>query len=691
MNFLFDNENFLKIILAYLDIKSILFLSLCKKEINKKLSPVNNEYVNILFFLKIMNDFYDFDKIYNKCKKNLFGKNLKFNIDCKYYYNQIYLNYSLCKEEKIRKKIIDFFRIHIYLSDLRKEIFILEYHNSTTHMMKCYDYNINLIHTYNYYSKYITPEFVLNTKENKGKIEVLREKLIFEDYLINFKTLFYDFINNKSYVRFINNVCEYNIDTLEEIYKSKDQTKTNFHTNEQNSNIIQFIVWICHSFILYAIINFEYINSLSTNDKTDDEELLSEYINKKNDLNNCGLLINSHFENINIIVNLLSIYNKIYDSYSAKYLKSKEAFKFFEPEFRLDKSDSDNYKSKIIYSKKFTLNHLFLKIIDKYFTNKLSHINIKFPCVTKKYFKLSLNPENKEKLLINKNKMDIDEDSAKKDNNKELNSIKNLIENYINCQLDNYVNEKNANGINHTHFKVNECYIKNIEDVLIKSFEDEIENCFKEKISIDIIFGNVEKITRCEGNSKNSYPNKESLNVIRRTKFRLMKKGYTIVFNHLMEEIVNDFKAHIKVDETNGKKFIYLSAMERLNMKEYRIILDVLTKDGKENVNKNIKDEYERTIEYLKKNLDLNDSETYLAMEYINCSKIEYVFFFNKLLWNYYKQLEIYKERDDRIVYFIKNNKDKFLDKNDYKNAVYIRDEKKPLEEENHREDQLIK
>ena len=52
MNFLFDNENFLKIILAYLDIKSILFLSLCKKEINKKLSPVNNEYVNILFFFE---------------------------------------------------------------------------------------------------------------------------------------------------------------------------------------------------------------------------------------------------------------------------------------------------------------------------------------------------------------------------------------------------------------------------------------------------------------------------------------------------------------------------------------------------------------------------------------------------------------------------------------------------------------
>ena len=237
MNFCFENINYLQIIVAFLDLKSLMYLSLCNKKIKDMLDPGNNEYVNTLFFLRIMNDFYDFDKIYYKNKKNLLGKNLKFDVDCRYYLNQLYINFSLCKDQKIRKKVIDFFRIHIYLSDLRKEVFILEFQNSTMNMMKCYDYNINLIHTYNYYSKYMTPEYILNTKENNGKIVVLREKLIFEDYLINFKTLFYDFINNKSYIKFINNVCEYKIDELEELYKSQDKDKTKFQTNEQNNNI----------------------------------------------------------------------------------------------------------------------------------------------------------------------------------------------------------------------------------------------------------------------------------------------------------------------------------------------------------------------------------------------------------------------------------------------------------------------
>ena len=157
-----------------------------------------------------------------------------------------------------------------------------------------------------------------------------------------------------------------------------------------------------------------------------------------------------------------------------------------------------------------------------------------------------------------------------------------------------------------------------------------------------------------------------------------------------MQEILKDFGNHIRIDESNNKKYINLSTMERLNLKEYNITLDVLSKDGKENVRKNIKDEYERTIEYLKKNYNLNDSESYLAIDYINCSNIEYASFFKKLLSNYYKQIEIYKERDYRVVHFIKNNKDKFVDKNDYKNAIYIRDDKKPLEEEKIQNERLI-
>jgi hypothetical protein len=271
--------------------------------------------------------------------------------------------------------------------------------------------------------------------------------------------------------------------------------------------------------------------------------------------------------------------------------------------------------------------------------------------------------------------MDLDDDdeevSPMKDNEEAINSYKNLVENYMNCELDNYVNEKNANGINHTQFKVNESYINNLENVLIKSFEDEIENCFKEKIPIDVIFGNVEKITRCEGNSKNLYPNQESLNVIRRTKIKLMEKGYIIVFNHLQKEMLKDFADHIRIDEKDNEKYIYLSTMEKLNMKEYNINMEVLSKEGVEHVKQNVKDETERAINYLKTNLNLRDSEYYLAKDYIECSKIDYVYFFKKLLWNYYLQLEIYKERDYKIKYYILNNKKKFIEKNkDYGNAV---------------------
>ena len=49
------------------------------------------------------------------------------------------------------------------------------------------------------------------------------------------------------------------------------------------------------------------------------------------------------------------------------------------------------------------------------------------------------------------------------------------------------------------------------------------------------------------------------------------------------------------------------------------------------------------------KNFNLIDSEKYLANDYINCTKIDYVFLLRKLLLNYYKQLEIYKERNVKI------------------------------------------
>ena len=685
MNICFENSNLLDIIVTYLNIKDIFNLSMSNKKLKEKLDPDNNSKVNVLYLLKIINYYFDFDKSYLKKRKILLGKNLKFKVSWRLYLHHLIINFGKCEDQYINRKIRDFFRIRIYLPDLRKEIHILEYHNSTIHITRCYDAKINLIHTYNFYSKYITPELILNKNETNGKINILREKLVYEEYLINFKTLFYDFINNENYKHFIINVCKYNIEVLVELYNCKEQDKTNFKVNEQNNNIIKFIVWITNIFILYTQINYEYIRGLLENENTDEQELISEFISKKNDLENCGLLINSQFENVNIIVNMLSIYRKIYDSYSDKYLKSHKSFDFFTPEFRLDKSDSDQYKSIIIFSKKFSLYKLFLKIIDKYYTKNLPQIKEKYPIIAGNYFKEALNAKEENDNKINEIKMDVDEfdkneiqdeikdekiNEEKKSINKKLPS-KALLENYTNCVLDDNVDEKNANGIMHTKFKVDKPYIEECEDKLIKTFEEEINNCFKEKIPTEKVFDNVEKITRCEGNSKNLYPNKESLIVIRRTKIKLMEAGYMTVFNQLQKEMLKDFEDHIRIDESDKEKYIHLSTVEKLNMKEYSINMDVLSKEGEEHVKQNVIKESDKAINYLITNSKISESESYLASDYINCSKIEYIYFFKKLLWNYYLQLEIYKERDTKIKTYIENNKKKFMNKKeDYKSAV---------------------
>jgi len=685
MNICFENSNLLDIIVTYLNIKDIFYLSMSNKKLKEMLDPGNNSKVNILYLLKIINDYFDFDKSYLKKRKILLGKNLKFKVSWRLYLHHLIINFGKCEDQYINRKIRDFFRIRIYLPDLRKEIHILEYHNSTMHITRCYDTKINLIHTYNFYSKYITPELILNKNETNGKIKILREKLIYEEYLINFKELFYDYINNENYKHFIINVCKYNIEVLVELYNCKDQDKTNFKVNEQNNNIIKFIVWISNIFILYTQINNEYIRGLLENENTDEQELISEFISKKNDLENCGLLINSQFENVNIIVNMLSIYRKIYDSYSDKYLKSHKSFDFFTPEFRLDKSDSVQYKSIIIFSKKFSLYKLFLKIIDKYYTKNLPQIKEKYPIIASNYFKEALNAKEENNNKINEIKMDVDEfdkneiqDETKNENiNEEKKSInkklpsKNLLENFTNCILDDNVDEKNANGIMHTKFKVDKPYIEDCENILIKKFKEEINNCFNEKMPTEKVFDNVEKITRCEGNSKNLYPNKESLNVIRRTKIKLMETGYMTVFNQLQKEMLKDFEDHIRIDESDKEKYIYLSSVEKLNMKEYSINMDVLSKEGEEHVKQNVINESNKTINYLIKNSNISESESYLASDYINCSKIEYIYFFKKLLWNYYLQFEIYKERDTKIKNYIENNKNKFMNKKeDYKSAV---------------------
>ena len=172
---------------------------------------------------------------------------------------------------------------------------------------------------------------------------------------------------------------------------------------------------------------------------------------------------------------------------------------------------------------------------------------------------------------------------------------------------------------------------------------------------LDQCYEIVEKITRCDGNSKNLCLNKDSLSLIRRTKKKLMKEGYCTLFQKLIEQLSIDFNKRINDDRT-----LYINNLEKVQTQDYKCNLDELSEEGEEKVNKNVEKEYEKTVEFLLKNNNFNNSEKKLAEEYIYSLKIPYALVFKKLVWNFYKQIEIYEERDSRVKYYLTHYNDKY-------------------------------
>ena len=716
--------NYICQIIIFLKPKEIVKLSLCNKTLNEILSPINNNIINTIFMFTIMDRYFNLEESnYNeKNKKNLLGKNPKFCVDMKLFLKQFLIHFGKYKKE-ISARVQDFFRIHIYLPDLRKEIFNLEYENSSINMLFHYDINSRLIHTYNYYSKYINFENVIQNSDKKNQIKILREKLNFESCIINFYSLFQDYVNNKGLCDFVkDDIINYNYENLDNMYITENFYSIKSDKNNELNDLFLFLLWINHMFILYCQFNYAYIEGLI--DNVDDEELLTEFITKKNDLINCALLINSTFDNVNIVINLLNIFKEIFDSYishKSQYLSlSQCSSSDSETNAKQENQiDTKKYYDKIISPfNKFLLYNLFLKNIDNYYTKKLEQIIGIFKNVTKNYFLEAFTVKSQDyiKNAKKEDKMDIEEDaddelineikSEDDDDDDDLSmdiklTKKELVENTVSAMVDCSINNYNANGIMHTNFKVDNNYITKIEKNLIDIFLAQITKSINEdKMPLAQCFDIVESITGNKGNSKSLYLSRESLVIIRRTKKPLMEKSYYIIFAKLMELITNDFCERFKKD----KDELYLTAVEKIRSQDYKCDLEALTEDGEDNVKKNVEKDYQEIEKYLlkksnfnttnvnddNKNIDNENQENKinnnngksLAQKYLECVKIDYILLLKKLMWNYYKQLEIYKERDSRVEYYLKNNigkyKNEFEENNINEKAIDIKQEKNP-------------
>ena len=696
-NICFTNENYLNFIIVYLTVNEIVQLSLCNKQINKLLDPDNNKYINLLFLINLITKYFELDPSNNyiiKNKNNL--SKVKFGMNFKSFLKQIKDDLDIYKDNKIGKRIADFFKIHIFLPDLRKECFTLEYENSSIHMLYSYDINLRLLNTYNFYSKYITVEDIILHKNEKHKpIRILRERLLFEENLINFYQMYSDYINNKGFCDYVNDyIFKYKYKEMDDIYKKCIHNFNFYCDNSSLQQIFNFIFWIIHMFIMYVNLNYEIVKGLF--DEIDNnEELISEFLSKKSDLYNCGLLINSTFENVNIIINYLKMFKDFDDKIRSKndsgnnnkYQSISNCSSADSESNLIEKEEEINTKeftNKIISPEgKFTLYNFFLKIIDDLFIKKLKNIKNKFKSLATKVITEFFTTNSE--ALIEKgkkeeekmNQMDIcneesDNEIIDEDVDDDISSFdskpskKEICENLMISVLDCSINGNNANAIMHSNIKVDAEYINDYEEPLCNILVQEIKECLKdkkEKMSLQQCFDIVETLTRCEGNSKNLFLSKNSFALVRRTKIRLMKKGFKAIFVILLVKLKEDFQDRIKKNNVT----VFLTVVESLRSANYKCNLDALSEEGEKNVENNVKNDINEAQNYLIRECNLNEDQSKLAEKYLKSEQIEYVYLFNKFLWNYHKQIEIYKERDSRVEYYFTNKKGK--DDNIYASA----------------------
>ena len=255
-----NNENLLRIIIKFLQLKDIINLSLVNRNLNLLLNNETNHIVNNLWKEQCDNDYYHNgirDKITNK---DYFLNEHQHFFNWKELYKKIVFNKSKFKNEKITNEIYEIMKMHIFLPKIRKNIEYLENDFFSKHQIF----------------------FIDNKKVNFQNANLINIEII--EYYKQF------------------------IDIFENIFSYQNLNKYDISTIQNNE--IQFIVWLYQTISLYCSLNYEYINSLDKDKKI----FINEYIERYNDLVDIALLLEERFCNLKNKLNL--IYNNIFEKKS---------------------------------------------------------------------------------------------------------------------------------------------------------------------------------------------------------------------------------------------------------------------------------------------------------------------------------------------------------------------------------------
>ena len=650
-NFLY-NKHLLTRISMYLNTNEITSFFSCNKTIRQKLNPETNPVINLMFYFEVNKKFFQMED-FNENEgisyddKSLLENSWKNKTNWRKYLIEMFQNFKKYPDKKVAEKVLDIFKIRIYLSDLRKENAVLEFKYSSIHQILSYDKNFKDNSTYNYYDNYINNNYMIG---NGKEIKILREGAFFENELVNFRNIFSEFYSNIEYQNVLNLIIAYDFENLDKLFNKINRNEIN-----NINKIIYFILWSNHCFIMYIEYIYETIKRFE--DDNDEAKFLNEFTQKHSDYINSAALANSHFENVNIIINYLN-----------KYLIEKRQ------ENNENKIDTNNLE-------KFSLYQLYFNIFKKLVHQKLyKKVNYKTSLLLQKYFNDIF--ENKEEENNNNENLMVIEDlnktnyTSKNSSEEEIifadesmeeedfqfnNEItkKDTIENVSYAFLDMTINKYNSNAINHSELKINEEFQEN-ENIYINEFKGILEKKLNEEKSPSLIFEKIEKYLEFEGNSNKLLNISNSFKLINKTKKSMLDNSFKIMVPYIVSKLQNDFSSHIKYDNNTHERILLLNNIEiqkninlNYDLSEFsqKKIMKIEGK-VKEEIN-NIKSFlYEQNIKGydIKKTFDL-------VNKYMDNNGIELVLLVKKMIYFYYKEMEKYEENNQKIVNILTNQK----------------------------------
>ena len=627
MKAILKNSNMLPNISQFLPINQNISFSKSSKELyHYILNPIHNPSINSLYRSQTYLKFYSNSFHNEKPKKEeIFDDYLLTKNNWKLIYQNLMMNCKTYKNKDIVELVYKCFRNHLYLPSIRKENGFLDFKYNSIHQLISYDiilYN-NVI--YNHYNKYTKEDGFIQLSNNDF---ILKKGSFFEDELVNFNSNLAVIKNDQNLSLILEKIVKYDYENLDEIHLN------NGNNNKSIDNeVINFLLWLNHTVVTFSKFVFSYVRIYSIqNNNINNNKLISEFIIKHNDFVNFSLLINEHFNNINIIINYLD--------------------KFILRENHANDNSNNNIKYFSIY--KMCINIMKKEIYDKLKNN----LKIKFEKITYQYINDLFEKKENEFKEINDSKTkedsnnsfeefedyDEDIDCSILDNTNEI-SKKELVENFMLSIADYSINEFNSNLINHSELKMNDDYL-NYEILISNAFINIIKKNLEEKSFSEVFEVFIKVISMQNDEIDNKLKDNEiGLHFIRRTKKNIFCK----IINYLKIFIGDKIKEELLDDEFNSKKNYWIKKNILINNIENK--LNAQQKIDFLNL-------YYNEINEIKKRLSIKNNEKQINNFFCICDNY-YLIALKNIIYCYNLNLEYYSHFNNKIIDVLLKTKDK--------------------------------